>query len=117
MDKIETLKKNYEFKNVLNKGNYFIEKQIIVYITKNKTSKNCIGIAINTKLCHAIKRNYLKRLIRENYRKQQNSLTGGHNIVFLWNKNTMPSEADFYEIGKNMTQAFKKAGIYKQKED
>ena len=50
MRKIKTLKKNYEFKNVLNKGKFYLGKQIIIYISKNKVNENRIGIAISTKL-------------------------------------------------------------------
>ena len=35
MSKIETLKLNYEFKNVFDKGKYFIGNQIIIYYYKN----------------------------------------------------------------------------------
>ena len=54
MKKINTLKKNYEFSNVIKRGNYHVKKQIIVYITKNNKNKNIIGIAISTKLCNAV---------------------------------------------------------------
>ena len=42
MKKIDTLKKNYEFKNVLTKGKFYSGKQIICYISKNKKNKNFI---------------------------------------------------------------------------
>ena len=64
MKKINTLKKNYEFSNVIKRGNYHVKKQIIVYITKNNENKNIIGIAISTKLCNAVNRNKIKRIIR-----------------------------------------------------
>lgn len=111
MRKIKTLKKNYEFKNVLNKGKYFVKKQIIVYITKNNKEANYIGIAINTKLCGAVQRNRLKRLIRENYRLLKPQLKEGYNIVFLWNKKVLPEEAKYNIIQKDMNEAFKEAGI------
>ena len=82
MKSILTLKKNYEFKNVLDKGKVYYGNQIIVYINKNKKEKNILGIAINTKLCKANKRNKLKRLIRENYRLVNKFLKQGYNIVF-----------------------------------
>ena len=68
MKKIDTLKKNYEFKNVLTKGKFYSGKQIICYISKNKKNKNFLGIAISTKIGKAVKRNRLKRLIREKHR-------------------------------------------------
>ena len=34
MKRIYTLKKNYEFKNVLKKGQYFVRKHVIIYIYK-----------------------------------------------------------------------------------
>ena len=40
MRKIKTLKKNYEFKNVLSKGKFYIGKQISIYILKNNKKIN-----------------------------------------------------------------------------
>lgn len=82
MRKIKTLKKNYEFQNVLTKGKFYIGKQITIYIAENKRQINQIGIAISKKTCNAVKRNHIKRKIRENYRLIQNKLKQGYNIVF-----------------------------------
>ena len=111
MRKIKTLKKNYEFKNVLNKGKFYLGKQIIIYVSKNKINENRIGIAISIKFCKVVKRNHLKRLIRENYRLIKSNLKQGYNIVFLWNKKADFHEADFFKIGNDMKSIFKKIGI------
>lgn len=113
MKKISTLKKNYEFKYVLSKGQYYCGKSIIVYIKKNNLNKNFIGIAINSKLGKAVKRNNAKRLIRENYRLLKDKISNGNSIVVLWNKNTGLEEASFFEIEKDMINIFKKADIMK----
>ena len=86
MRKMKTLKKNYQFQNVLKKGKFYIGEQIIIYILKNREGVNFFGIAISKKMCHAVQRNWLKRKIRENYRLLQNKLKPGYDIVFLWNK-------------------------------
>lgn len=111
MRKIKTLKKNYEFQNVLSKGKFYIGKQITVYITKNKLDDNVIGIAVSTKTCHAVKRNRIKRLIRENYKLLKNDLNKGYNIVFLWNKKELVENASFYVIQNDMIQLLKRANV------
>ena len=113
MKKIGTLKKNYEFRYVLSKGQYYQGKCLIIYIKKNKLNKNVIGIAVNTKLGKAVKRNHAKRLIRENYRLIKDKLVQGNSIVFLWNKNIALENANFAEIQKEMMAIFKKAEIMK----
>lgn len=111
MKKIKTLKKNYEFQNVLKKGKFYIGKQITIYISKNNKNFNQIGIAISKKTCNAVKRNYIKRKIRENYRLIQNKLKQGYNIVFLWNNKMPVDEVEFHTIKEDMKKSFEKAGI------
>lgn len=112
MRKIKTLKKNYEFKNVLSRGKFYIGKQISVYVLKNKKKINVIGIAVSTKQCGAVQRNRIKRLIRENYRLIKNNLKQGNDIVFLWNKKGEVKEANYYTIEKDMLNLLKKAKLF-----
>lgn len=114
MKKIGTLKKNFEFKYVLSKGQYYHGKFITIYVKKNSLKKNLIGIAINTKLGKAVKRNGAKRLIRENYRLIKDKLIQGNGIVFLWNKNISLEEATFFDIQKEMNYLFEKAELFKK---
>ncbi len=113
MRKMKTLKKNYEFQNVLNKGRFYVGKQVTVYITKSREEVNRIGIAISSKICHAVKRNKIKRKIRENYRLLARNLEQGYRIVFLWNKKVPVEQIDFHLIKQDMESIFSKAGILK----
>ena len=113
MKKIRTLKKNYEFQNILNKGKFYIGKQITVYIMKNREEVNRIGIAISSKTCNAVKRNNIKRKIRENYRLIAGELKQGYQLVFLWNKKVPVEQVDFHVISQDMKCIFSKAGMFK----
>lgn len=115
MKKIKTLKKNYEFRYVLSKGKFYYGKNIVIYVKENKKNENIIGIAINTKLGKAVKRNHVKRLIRENYRLIKDDLEKGYNMVFMWNKCNPLEKADFFEIKKDFLAIFNKANILKNR--
>ena len=110
---METIKKNYEFRYILQKGKYYSGDKIEIFITKNNKNINYIGIAIGVKIAKAVKRNHIKRLIRENYRLIENKLDKGYNMIFLWKKKNPVSEATFYNIQNDMKNIFKKSGILK----
>ncbi len=111
MKKLKTLKKNYEFKNVLTKGKFYKGKYITIYIRKNKKQENIIGIAISKKIGKAVKRNRIKRVVRESFRLQKDLLQNGYSIVFIWNKNAEIKEANYNNVSKDMLNLFTKAGI------
>lgn len=113
MRKIDTIKKNYQFKYILSKGKFYRGTYITLYVKENTLNKNVIGIAVNTKLGKAVKRNKAKRLIRENYRLLKDSLIIGNNLVFLWNKNVDLEKAQFSCIKIDMIKLFKKAELFK----
>lgn len=112
MKKIDTLKKNYEFKNVLTKGNFYKGKFITIYIQKRIDNKNVIGIAVSKKIAKANKRNRVKRLIRESYRLEKNNILQQFNIVFICNKNTKIDTLNYKNINEDMINLLKKARIY-----
>ena len=112
MKKTKMLKKNYEFKNVLSKGNYYSGKYIEAFMKENKKNNNFLGIAIGVKLAKAVKRNKIKRLIRESYRNIEKDIKIGNSIVFLWKKNVDIKNADYKNIKKDMIKIFDKANIF-----
>ena len=111
MKKTTMLKKNYEFKNVLTKGKRYFGRYIEIYIQKCNKNGNKLGIAISKKCANSVKRNKIKRLIRENYRIVENDLQNGLNIVILWNKKADIKDAQFYNIKADFNYIFDKAEV------
>ena len=111
MKRIDTLKLNYEFKNVFNRGKYYIGNQIIIYILKNKYNKNRLGIALSSKLCKAVKRNRIKRVIRAAYQENIKSTREGYDIVIIWNKKAQINDLSYYIILEDIKKIFLKSGI------
>lgn len=112
MKRFNTLKKNYEFKRVLNNGKYYYGKYIQFFIIKNNTEKNRMGIAVSSKKVGAVERNRIKRLIRENYRVLvRDKLQKGYDFVFVWNKNRNTKKANYNNIKEDFENIFKRTGI------
>lgn len=110
MKNTDILKKNYEFKVVLSKGKYYSGKYIEAFSLKSNQKQNKIGIAISTKYAKAVKRNYLKRLIRESYRLNEEKAGIGNRIVFLIKKKTSINEISFDKIEQDVIQILEKIG-------
>ena len=117
MKKTEMLKKNYEFKNVLTKGKFYIEKEIEIFILKNNQKRNFLGIAVGTKNGKAFQRNKAKRLIRECYSQLEGQLVEGNSRVILMNKKFPIKNVNFSEMLENMKNIFLKAEILKKEDE
>ena len=117
MKKTKMLKKNYEFRKVLSKGKYYSGKNIEAFILKNNLDYNLLGLAISTKIAKAVKRNMIKRLIRENYKNCEKTIEYGISIVFLWKKKSNIKNATYTNIKEDMTLIFDKSGILIKEEN
>ena len=119
MKKIKTLKLNYEFKNVFNRGKYLRAHQVIGYVLNNKFVYNRLGLAISTKLCKAAGRNRIKRVIRAAYLDfiREYNLKQGYDIVFIWNKNVSIDNISYFEVINDIKYIFRKFELIIEDDD
>ena len=66
---------------------------------------------MKTKLGKAVKRNHVKRLIKESYRLNEKRKDGGYNIVFLVRKNCDICEVSYKDIEFDMKKILEEIGI------
>ena len=83
MNRETTLKQNYEFRRVYNKGKSGVSPFLVVYARPNRSEKNRLGITVSAKLGHAVVRNRVRRRLREIYRLSLPSLKRGYDIVLV----------------------------------
>lgn len=105
------IKKNYEFKMLFSKGKFYYGDFVHFYIRKSNSSYNKFGIAISKKQGKAVKRNRIKRLIRENYKNFEPKIENGTQILIIINKEKNIEEINFKDIEKNFLRTLKKANI------
>lgn len=111
MKKTEMLKKNYEFKAVFSKGKYHYGNVIDIFILKNNRNFNMLGIAVSSKFGKAVKRNKLKRYIRESYKFLENSIVVGNSIIILSKKNVKIEEITYKKVNEDLNRIFRKAEL------
>ena len=105
------IKKNYEFKSLFSKGKFYYGEYIHMYIRKGNSENNKFGIAVSKKQGKAVKRNRIKRLIRENYKNFENKIEKGTQILIVINKDKNIADISFKDIENNFQRTLKKANI------
>ena len=111
------IKKNYEFKYLFSKGKFYYGEFIHIYIKENNKPFNKLGIAISKKQGKAVKRNRIKRLIRENYKNLEKEIKKGYSFLFVINKQNDIGEITFKDIENNFIRTLKKADLLVKKNE
>jgi len=112
MKKTTTLKKNNDFVRIYKSGRFFAGRYIVIYVQKNRLNVNRLGITVNKKIGKSVKRNRIKRLIRENYRFYEDFVPSGLDIVIV--ARNSEKEYGFAEIRKEMKFILKKLQVFDQ---
>ena len=79
----ESLKKNRDFQNVYKKGKSYANRYLVMYVLKNETDRNRLGIWVSNKVGNSVIRNHLTLLIRESYRLHEDMFNSGLDIVVI----------------------------------
>lgn len=105
-----SLKMNYEFMRVYKKGSFYVGKFITLYVLPNKSGMNRLGITTSKKVGKSVRRNRIRRLIRENYRFYEDFIRQGYDCVFV--ARASEEVPGFVEIKKEMKFLLKKLNIF-----
>lgn len=83
MKRAVTLKENYEFRRIYQKGKSAVGGSMVVYCRKNNLGRNRLGITTSVKLGHAVVRNRARRRLREVYRLHAETLAQGFDLILV----------------------------------
>ena len=103
-----TIKKNFEFRKVLSRGNFVNGNNVAIYFFPNKLNIIRYGFAIGKKAGKAVSRNRIKRILREIARITPIETEKGMDVVFVWKNRISAKEVDFFEIKKEIEDLLKK---------
>ena len=109
-----TLKKNYEFHRLYRKGNSAATAFLVVYARATKRPGNRVGFTVSTKLGKAVKRNRVRRRLREIYRLHEGELARGNEMVVVARGRAVT--ATYQQLDSAFLHACKKLGLIAEKE-
>jgi len=78
-----SLKKNYEFRHVYNRGKSIANRLLVMYLLPNTTDSNRLGLSVSKKVGGSVVRSRVTRLIKESYRLGEHKVKKGYTIVFI----------------------------------
>ncbi len=105
----QSLKKNFQFRRVYNKGRSLANKHLVMYILKSNEEGNKLGISVSKKVGKSVVRSRITRLIRESYRSLEEEVLTGLDIVIIARKEICGVQ--YADVKKSLRHLLKLHGI------
>ncbi|MBU8881284.1 ribonuclease P protein component [Bacillus sp. FJAT-29790] len=106
MKKEYRVKKNKEFQEAFKKGKSFANRQFVVYSLKKPSQEHFrIGLSVSKKIGNAVKRNQIKRYVRQAFHEMENEVHTHLDLIIIARKPV--ADMGFHEIKKSLTHVLK----------
>ena len=109
------LKQNHEFRRLYSKGKSAVSPYFAIYCRKTNRPYSRLGITTGVKLGKAVKRNYVRRRIRELYRTNEETFLPGYDIVVV--ARTRAIFGKYADLERNFLRQMKQLGMIAPKEE
>ena len=113
MKRAVTLKENYEFRRMYQKGASAAGGCMVIYCRRNKLDHNRLGLTASVKLGHAVVRNRARRRLREVYRLRLDELAVGWDIILVARSRTVT--ASWKELNDTFLRLCRKLDLLRDK--
>jgi len=106
----ESLKKNYQFRYVYNRGKSLANRHLVMYVIKNGKQTNKLGISVSKKVGKSVTRSHVTRLIRESYRLTEQEIKQGFDIVVI--ARVSAKDISYQEMLRSLRHLLKKHNLF-----
>ena len=76
-----SMKENHLFRRLYAKGKHVVFPSVALYARPNHSPRSRLGLTVGVKVGNAVRRNKVRRRLREIYRTHETELTPGWDIV------------------------------------
>lgn len=109
MEFTESLRKNFQFRYVYNRGKSLANRHLVMYVIKNGRNINRLGISVSKKVGKSVIRSRVTRLIRESYRLTEPKVSRGYDIVVI--ARVSSKDVDYHDIYRSLNHLLRKHGL------
>ena len=106
------LKRRNDFQRVYRKGRSLANRYFVLYVFESEELAGRVGFAAGKKLGCAVKRNRVKRLLRESYRLHQQEMRPGVALLLVGRQAMLDVKCPVVE--KAFISLGRKAGIFRK---
>lgn len=94
--RLNRLSKASEFKRVFSRGKRIATKHFVVYLLPNGMPDSRLGIQVRARVANATRRNYIKRIAREVFRKTRQQFRNSCDLILIAEKPAV--DLDYHEF-------------------
>ncbi len=109
MEHTVSLKKNYEFRRLYQKGASAASPRIVVYCRRGRGDRCRLGLTVGNKIGKAVVRNKIRRRLREIYRLEEGRIRRGYDLVIV--ARSKAKDAGFHELHADFLRLAGKLGL------
>ncbi|MCL2740167.1 MAG: ribonuclease P protein component, partial [Oscillospiraceae bacterium] len=104
MQHTESIKLNKEFRKLYYRGKSTSSPFIVLYYlpARHLGNRNTLGITVSTKVGKAVRRNKIRRWIKEAYRSFEPNLRTGYMLVILARKRAGEEDVTYWDIKRSL---------------
>ena len=104
-----SLRLNNDFRRLYSRGKSFAGAYVVVYTMKTRRPYKRLGLTVGKSFGKAVKRNRMKRLMRESYRAIEGNIPDSYDFVIVARSRAIGTSMS--QIKRDMEYVFGKLGL------
>ena len=104
-----SLKENHIFRRLYSRGKSAVTPTLAAYVRPNRFGRTRLGLTVGTKVGKAVRRNKVRRRMREAYRIHEHQMTPGWDIVIV--ARVRAAYAPYAEVEHDLLRLMDKLGV------